>query len=63
MPIQRNVLERTIFFSLNQAPAPIIDLWSAITFRAVLAADRLGNFRRMFRVLRNSHRASNAAAG
>ena len=44
MPIQLNVLERTIFFSLNQAPAPIIDLWSAIAFRTVMAADRLGIF-------------------
>ena len=44
MPIQLNVLERTIFFSLNQAPAPIIDLWSAIAFRTVMAADHLGVF-------------------
>jgi hypothetical protein len=44
MPIQLNLLERTIFFSLNQAPAPILDLWSAIAFRAVMAADRLGIF-------------------
>ena len=35
MPIQLNALERTLFYSLNQAPAPIIDLWSAIAFRAV----------------------------
>jgi ubiquinone/menaquinone biosynthesis C-methylase UbiE len=44
MPIQLNALERTIFFSLNQAPAPIVDLWSAIAFRAVMTADRLGIF-------------------
>ena len=44
MPIQLNTLERTIFFSLNQAPAPIIDLWSAIAFRTVMTADRLGVF-------------------
>jgi predicted O-methyltransferase YrrM len=44
MPIRLNTLERTVFISLNQAPAPILDLWSAIAFRAVMAADGLGVF-------------------
>ena len=63
MPIQLNVLERTIFFSLNQAPAPIIDLWSAITFRAVMAADRLGIFAALSESSATATELADAAAG
>lgn len=44
MPIPLNFLERSLFLTLNQGPAPILDLWSALAFRAVMAAQRLGVF-------------------
>src|SRR5262249_29211397 len=44
MPIVPNILEHTIFFTLNQGPAPILDLFSAIGFRVVVAAIKLGVF-------------------
>lgn len=44
MPLIPNFLERTLFFSLNQAPGPMLDIWSAVAFRAVLAGVRLGVF-------------------
>ncbi len=42
MPLQPNLLERTLFYTLNQGPAPLVDLWSAVGFRSVAAAIRLG---------------------
>ena len=44
MPFQPNFLERTLFMTLNLGPAPILDIWSAVGFRMVLAAVRLGVF-------------------
>ena len=44
MPIRPNPLENLLFFTLNQGPAPLLDLWSAVAFRAVAAAVRLGVF-------------------
>ena len=44
MPLMLNLLERSLLVTLNQGPGPILDLWSAIAFRAVMAADRLGVF-------------------
>lgn len=44
MPIQPNLLERTAFFSLNQAPAVMLDLAGAISYQAVSTAVRLGVF-------------------
>ncbi len=42
MPILPNFVERSIVFALNQAPGPLIDMWSAAGFRIALAALRLG---------------------
>lgn len=44
MPMQPNLLERMLFLQLNLGPGPVLDIWSAIGFRAVLAAVRLGLF-------------------
>lgn len=44
MPIALNWLEHLLFRSLNQAPAPLLDIWSAVAFRVVLAAVRLQVF-------------------
>jgi len=44
MPLVPNFLERTLFLTLNQAPAPLLDIWSAIGFRVALAGVRLGIF-------------------
>jgi hypothetical protein len=44
MPIVPNFIERTIFLSLNQGPGPVLDIWNAVGFRAVLAAIRLDVF-------------------
>lgn len=44
MPITPNFLERSLFFGLNQGPGPMMDIWSAVAFRAVLAGIRLNIF-------------------
>ena len=44
MPIRPNFLERLLFFDLGLGPAPVLDIFAAIAFRAVLAAVRLGIF-------------------
>lgn len=44
MPLMLNLLERSLIVTLNQGPGPILDLWSALAFRAVMAAERLGVF-------------------
>lgn len=44
MPLQPNWVERTLFLTLNLGPAPLLDIWAAVGFRAVLAAVRLGVF-------------------
>lgn len=44
MPINPNFLERTLFYSLNLRPGPVLDIWAAVGFRVVLAAVRLGVF-------------------
>lgn len=44
MPIQPNLLERTAFYTLNQAPAVMLDLAGAISYQAVSTAVRLGLF-------------------
>ncbi|MEZ4737274.1 MAG: methyltransferase [Caldilineaceae bacterium] len=44
MPLMPNFLERTLFLTLNQGPAPMLDLWSGPAFRIVLAAIRLHLF-------------------
>lgn len=44
MPIQPNLLERTAFFTLNQAPAVMLDLAGAISYQAFSTAVRLGVF-------------------
>jgi SAM-dependent methyltransferase len=44
MPIIPNALERLIFVTLNQAPAPLLDIFGAVAFRTVLAAVNLGVF-------------------
>lgn len=44
MPLAPNLVERTVFLTLNQAPGPILDLWSGAAFHTVLAAIRLNLF-------------------
>lgn len=44
MPIQPNLMERTAFFTLNQAPAVMLDLAGAVSYQAVSTAMRLGVF-------------------
>ncbi len=44
MPIVPNWIERTIFLSSNRGPGPVLDIWNAVAFRAVLAAIRLDVF-------------------
>jgi hypothetical protein len=44
MPLAPNAVERLLFLTLNQAPGPVLDLWSGPAFRMVLAAIRLNVF-------------------
>jgi hypothetical protein len=44
MPLMPNFLDRMIFFGLNQEPGPMLDIWSLIAFRTILAGIRLGVF-------------------
>ena len=44
MPVQPNFLERTAFFTLNAAPAPMLDLAGALAFQAVNTAVHLNLF-------------------
>ncbi len=44
MPIRPNFFERTLFYTFNAGPAPVIDIWSGIALRVVVAAVRLGVF-------------------
>jgi SAM-dependent methyltransferase len=44
MPIQPNFLERTAFFTLSAAPAPMLDLAGALAFRTLSAAVHLDIF-------------------
>jgi hypothetical protein len=44
MPIRTNLLEELVFFTTNQGPAPILDIWSALALPIVHAAIELGLF-------------------
>jgi predicted O-methyltransferase YrrM len=44
MPLLPNFLERTIFFTLNQGPAPLLDMFGAIGFRVMATAIKMGVF-------------------
>lgn len=44
MPMIPNFIERTLFLSLNQGPAPMLDIWNAVAFRIILAGVHLGVF-------------------
>jgi ubiquinone/menaquinone biosynthesis C-methylase UbiE len=44
MPIQPNFLERTAFFTLNAAPAPMLDLAGALAFQTVRTAVKINLF-------------------
>lgn len=44
MPIVLSVPEQMILLNLNQGPAPVVDIFSAVAFRATLAGVRLGVF-------------------
>src|SRR5258708_2379270 len=44
MPLIPNLLEQTIFFTLNQGPAPLLDILGAIGFRVAVAGIKLGVF-------------------
>jgi hypothetical protein len=45
MPIQPNFLERTAFFTLNAAPAPMLDLVGMLGYQALSTAVRLNIFK------------------
>ena len=53
MPLVPNLLESLLFLTFNQAPGPILDLWSGPASRMVLAAIRLNVFETL-----NQHPAS-----
>ena len=44
MPIQPNFLERTAFYTLNAAPAPMLDLAGALAFQTLSTAVQLNLF-------------------
>jgi SAM-dependent methyltransferase len=44
MPVQPNFLERTAFFTLNAAPAPMLDLAGALAFQTLSTAVHLNLF-------------------
>lgn len=44
MPLAPNWLERFVFLTLNQGPAPTLDMWAGPAFYIVLAAIRLNLF-------------------
>lgn len=44
MPIRPNLLESLVFFTTNQGPGPIFDIWSALGLPVVQAAVELGVF-------------------
>ncbi len=44
MPIQPNFLERTLFFKLNAAPAPMLDMAGALAFQVLSTAVHLNIF-------------------
>lgn len=44
MPIQPNFLERTAFFTLNAAPAPMLDLAGALAFQTLSTAVKINLF-------------------
>lgn len=44
MPIRTNLLEELVFFTTNQGPAPILDIWSALALPIVHAALEIGLF-------------------
>ncbi len=46
MPLVPNLLESLLFLTFNQAPGPILDLWSGPASRMVLAAAGFGRVRR-----------------
>lgn len=44
MPLHLNPLERLLFLTLGQGPGPLLDIFAAVGFRAVVAGVRLGLF-------------------
>jgi SAM-dependent methyltransferase len=44
MPLPTSLIEQLVFSTFNLGPAPILDIWSAVGFRIILAAVRLGVF-------------------
>lgn len=44
MPVQPNFLERTAFYTLNQAPAVMLDMAGAMSYQTMSTAVRLGIF-------------------
>lgn len=44
MPLMPNMLERLIFFNMNQGPGPMLDLIGALGYKAVSVALKLGVF-------------------
>ena len=44
MPLQPNLMERFVFFNLNEGPGPILDLMGALAYKAICVALRLDVF-------------------
>lgn len=44
MPVRTNWLEELVFFTTNQGPAPILDIWGALALPIVHAAVEIGLF-------------------
>lgn len=44
MPIRTNLLEELVFFTTNQGPAPVLDIWGALALPTVQAALEIGLF-------------------
>ena len=49
MPIVPNFIERLVLFGLNQGPAPMLDFFGALAFRATCVAIKLGVFEALSR--------------
>ena len=44
MPLVPNILERTLFLTMNQAPAPMLDMWAGPAFWSIQTALKLNVF-------------------
>ncbi|MGD2049582.1 MAG: class I SAM-dependent methyltransferase [Chloroflexota bacterium] len=47
MPVRTNILESTLFYTFNLAPAPLLDLAGALSYQAVATAAQLNLFQKL----------------